>query len=54
MNAYFQLIAEGNVTAVRLVPATDGGDKLNINEMMDYLRRSWCLSVPRCVCHSRK
>ena len=37
MNAYFQLIAEGNVTAVRLVPATDGGDKLNINEMMDYL-----------------
>lgn len=37
MNAYFQLVAEGNMTAVRLVPATDGGDKLNINEMMDYL-----------------
>lgn len=37
MNAFFQLVANGNATALRLVPPTDGGEKININELMEYL-----------------
>lgn len=37
MNGYFQLIIDDNNTAVKLVPPTDGGDKLNVNELVDYL-----------------
>ncbi len=37
MNAYFQLVADGNSTAIRLVPPTDGGEKLNIAELTEYL-----------------
>lgn len=38
MNAYFQLIAQENITAIRLVPPTDGGLKINISEMTEYLQ----------------
>lgn len=38
MNAYFQLVANGNNTAIRLVPPTVGGEKLNIAEMTEYLQ----------------
>ena len=45
MNAYFQLVADGNSTAVRLVPPTDGGEKLNIAELTEYLhlKKLYCL-----------
>lgn len=38
MNAYFQLIAAPNGTALRLVPPTDGGEKINISELTEYLQ----------------
>lgn len=38
MNAYFQIITSMKGTAVRLVPATDGGARLDFAELMEYLR----------------
>ncbi|MCR5654325.1 MAG: FapA family protein [Lachnospiraceae bacterium] len=37
MNGYFQLINANGMTSVRLVPPTDGGMALNVNELTDYL-----------------
>ena len=37
MNGYFQLINANGATSVRLVPPTDGGMALNVNELTDYL-----------------
>lgn len=38
MNAYFQIITSMKGTAVKLVPETDGGAKLDFAELMEYLR----------------
>ena len=38
MNAYFQIITSMTGTAVKLVPETDGGAKLDFAELMEYLR----------------
>lgn len=38
MNAYFQIITSMNGTAVKLVPATEGGARLDFAELMEYLR----------------
>lgn len=37
MNAYFQVINEENKTKLRLVPATDGGQEIDMSILMDYL-----------------
>ena len=37
MNAYFQLMADGDVTKLRLVPPTDGGAQLQLSDVIDYL-----------------
>lgn len=37
MNGYFQLVITEQVTAVRLVPPTEGGKPIGINELMEYL-----------------
>lgn len=38
MNAYFQLITGPKQTAVRLVPPTEGGEKINVAELTEYLQ----------------
>ncbi len=38
MNAYFQLMMSPGGTAVRLVPPSDGGEKINIAELTEYLQ----------------
>lgn len=38
MNAYFQIMTSMQGTAVKLVPETDGGAKLDFAELMEYLR----------------
>lgn len=38
MNGYFQLIMNTNGTAVRLVPPTDDGEKINVAELTEYLQ----------------
>lgn len=38
MNAYFQIITDMKGTSVKLVPETDGGEKLDFAELMEYLR----------------
>lgn len=38
MNGYFQLITSGSGTAVRLIPETDGGEPIHINEVANYLK----------------
>ncbi|MCH5281014.1 MAG: DUF342 domain-containing protein [Lachnospiraceae bacterium] len=37
MNGYFQLIIDDTNISVKLVPPTDGGKKLNVPELVDYL-----------------
>lgn len=37
MNAYFQLICNQAGTSLRLVPPTDGGERLNVAEVTNYL-----------------
>ena len=38
MNGYFQLITSKSGTSVRLVPETDGGEPLRVNEVTNYLK----------------
>ncbi len=38
MNGYFQLITGGKGTLLHLFPETDGGEPIDLNEVMDYLR----------------
>ncbi len=38
MNGYFQLINEENGTGVKLFPPTEGGEKLAVNELIEYLQ----------------
>lgn len=38
MNGYFQLVITEQVTAVRLVPPTEGGEPISIGELLEYLR----------------
>lgn len=38
MNGFFQLVAHENITAIRLVPPTEGGQKLNLAELIEYLQ----------------
>ncbi|MGN0131785.1 MAG: DUF342 domain-containing protein [Lachnospiraceae bacterium] len=38
MNAYFQLIMNQSGTAIRLVPPSDGGEKINVAELTEYLQ----------------
>ncbi|MCM1538344.1 MAG: FapA family protein [bacterium] len=38
MNGYFQLITSGNGTAMRLIPETDGGEPIRVNEVANYLK----------------
>ena len=37
MNAYFQVINEENKTKLRLIPATDDGQGIDMSILMDYL-----------------
>lgn len=37
MNGYFQLIEDNGHTSVKLYPETDGGEKIRVNEVMEYL-----------------
>lgn len=38
MNGYFQLMITEQVTAIRLVPPTQGGEPISIGELLEYLR----------------
>lgn len=38
MNAYFQLVIDSNGVGLKLVPATEGGSDLVINEVVEYLQ----------------
>lgn len=38
MNGYFQLMITEQVTAIRLVPPTKGGEPISIGELLEYLR----------------
>lgn len=38
MNGYFQLMITEQVTAIRLVPPTMGGEPISIGELLEYLR----------------
>lgn len=38
-NGYFQIVIEGDNTFLHLVPAEDGGEKISIHELSDYLER---------------
>lgn len=38
MNGYFQLITNPKGTAIRLVPPTDDGEKINVAELTEYLQ----------------
>lgn len=37
MNGYFQLIGGKGDTRIRLIPPTDGGEQLDVNDVIDYL-----------------
>lgn len=37
MNSYFQLVITDRATGIRVIPATDGGDALLINDVREYL-----------------
>lgn len=37
MNGYFQLINAESGMSLKLIPPTDGGESINMNEVMDYL-----------------
>ena len=37
MNAYFQLIGQEGKTCLRLIPPTDGGNALEVGDVVDYL-----------------
>ena len=37
MNGYFQLIGKDGQTYIRLVPPTDGGERLEVSDVIDYL-----------------
>ena len=39
MNGYFQIIINEQGTNIRLVPPTDGGEKIQVNELKAYLER---------------
>lgn len=38
MNGYFQLITSGEAVSIRLIPETDGGEPIRVNEVANYLR----------------
>ncbi len=42
MNGYFRLINEANRPALRLIPPTDGGRPVNINDIVEYLTMKDC------------
>lgn len=39
MNGYFQIAVNEQGTSVRLIPPTDGGEKIQVNELKSYLER---------------
>lgn len=39
MNGYFQLVLNEKGTSVRLVPPTEEGEQIKINELIDYLKK---------------
>lgn len=43
MNSYFQLDLRAEGTFLKIYPATEGGEKIDINELADYLKRK---SIP--------
>ena len=46
MNGYFQLINKGGSWYVRLFPEKDGGEKIDVNELREYLARNDILVDP--------
>ena len=42
MNGYFRLVNEANRPALRLIPPTDGGRPVNINDIVEYLTMKDC------------
>lgn len=46
MNGYFQLITKGGRWYVRLFPETDGGAKIDVNELREYLAQNNILVDP--------
>lgn len=38
MNGYFQLVIDEKSTSIKLVPETDDGEKIQINELLEYLQ----------------
>lgn len=46
MNGYFQLINRGDSWCVRLFPEKDGGAKIDVNELREYLARNDVLVDP--------
>lgn len=39
MNGFFQIITDDRGTSIRLVPPREGGEKLRVNELREYLER---------------
>ena len=39
MNGYFRLVHENDKTCIKLIPPTDGGEPIVVNEMTEYLSR---------------
>lgn len=38
-NGYFQLAAVNDKTEIRIIPPADGGERVNINELSEYLNK---------------
>lgn len=38
MNGYFQIMNGDNGTGIKLFPPTEGGERLNVNEISEYLQ----------------
>ena len=37
MNGYFRLVNEADKTSLKLIPPTDGGKQINVNDVIEYM-----------------
>ena len=42
MNGYFRLINKENETGIRLIPPTDGGRPIDLNDVIEYMTMKDC------------
>lgn len=49
MNSYFQILTEAKGVSIILVPPTDGGEKIRVNELREYLDRIGVVYDPMAI-----